>query len=92
MLSKQLQAERLMCQRRVAERRVIHIFPNSWLAIRLLGALFVKQDAHWSTDKRYWTCQPIGSGEKIDMMQKERGPTVSFNDVGAPRGQGTETF
>jgi transposase-like protein len=34
--------------------RVIRIFPNRESALRLLGALLMAQDEHWSTGKRYF--------------------------------------
>lgn len=34
--------------------RVIRIFPNRESALRLLGALLMEQDEHWSTGKRYF--------------------------------------
>lgn len=34
--------------------RVIRIFPNEDSAIRLIGALLVKQDERWTSEKKYF--------------------------------------
>ncbi len=70
--------------------RVIRIFPNRESAIRLLGALMMQRDEHWSTGKRCLDLSAYWQWRKVGHDAQEGCPAVE--EMSLPKGQSTETL